>query len=167
MFQELKFQLSSAILTVVTIAAVVAGVLNYEQNRRFQLPDDGVTWVDRREFQRHVVEAYQVEPESERLSGRGLHKGDEILAINGAPTAEFAGRGADSGRGRSLGSGDLYDAPGWRRISGRKSYYRPGAALAKPVLSISGRASLTWSSDCLFISGGTAPTKPAISSFSA
>jgi two-component system NtrC family sensor kinase len=83
MFQELKFQLSSAILTVVTIAAIVAGILNYDQNRRFPLPYDGVTWSDRENSTGNVVEAERVQPDSpgERF---GIHQGDELLAINGA-----------------------------------------------------------------------------------
>ena len=84
MFQELKFQLSSAILPVVTIAAVVAGVLNYDQNRRFPLPDDGVTWVDRENSTNNVIEAYQVAPDS-AAARAGIHKGDEVLAINATP----------------------------------------------------------------------------------
>ncbi len=47
MFQELKFQLSTAILTVLTIAAAIAAVVNYQQIHKFRLPDDGVTWADR------------------------------------------------------------------------------------------------------------------------
>ena len=47
MLQELKFQLSTAILTVLTIAAAIAAALNYQQIHRFRLPDDGVTWGDR------------------------------------------------------------------------------------------------------------------------
>jgi PAS domain S-box-containing protein len=46
MLQELKFQLSTAILTVLTIAAAIAAALNYQQIHRFRLPDDGVAWVD-------------------------------------------------------------------------------------------------------------------------
>ncbi len=46
MLQELKFQLSTAILTVLTIAAAIAAALNYQQIHRFRLPDDGVVWVD-------------------------------------------------------------------------------------------------------------------------
>ncbi len=46
MLQELKFQLSTAILTVITIAAAIAAALNYQQIHRFRLPDDGVVWAD-------------------------------------------------------------------------------------------------------------------------
>jgi len=35
MLQELKFQLSTALLTVLTIAAAIAAVLNYQQNQKF------------------------------------------------------------------------------------------------------------------------------------
>jgi PAS domain S-box-containing protein len=82
MFQELKFQLSSAILTVITIAAVVAGVLNYQQNRKFPLPDDGITWVDRESSTNTVIVAYQVAPENAGARVSGIHQGDELLAIN-------------------------------------------------------------------------------------
>jgi two-component system, NtrC family, sensor kinase len=47
MFQELKFQLSTAILTILTLAAGVAAIVNFEQYEHFRLPDDGVIWVDR------------------------------------------------------------------------------------------------------------------------
>jgi len=44
MLQELRFQLSTAILTVLTIAAAIAAGINYQQTQRFQLADDGVVW---------------------------------------------------------------------------------------------------------------------------
>ena len=47
MLQELKFQLSTAILTILTLAAGVAAVVNFGQYNRFRLPDDGIIWVDR------------------------------------------------------------------------------------------------------------------------
>ena len=42
MLQEPKFQLSTAVLTVLTIAAAIAASINYQQLHRFPLPDDGV-----------------------------------------------------------------------------------------------------------------------------
>ena len=41
MFQELKFQFSTAILTILTLAASVSAVINFEQQNHFRLPDDG------------------------------------------------------------------------------------------------------------------------------
>ena len=47
MFQELKFQLSTAILTILTLAAGVSRIINFEEQNHFRLPEDGVIWVDR------------------------------------------------------------------------------------------------------------------------
>src|SRR5579863_8930531 len=69
MLQELKFQLSTAILTVLTIAAAIAAVLNYQQNQRFRLPDDGVVWRDHS----GVVVATRVIP-----NGPGEHAGIRV-----------------------------------------------------------------------------------------
>ena len=48
MLQELKFQFSTAILTVVTVAAAIAAVVNFKQIHKFPLPDDGAVWVESR-----------------------------------------------------------------------------------------------------------------------
>ena len=45
--KELKQQLVSALLVIVTVAAVIAAAINFQQQSRFHLPDDGVTWLDR------------------------------------------------------------------------------------------------------------------------
>src|SRR5579863_412209 len=77
MFQELKFQLSTAILTILTLAAGVAAVLNIDQQRKFRLHDDGVVWVDRA----GAVEALEVPADSSGAKA-GVHRGDRLLSIN-------------------------------------------------------------------------------------
>src|SRR5271157_5294238 len=85
MFQELKFQLSTAILTILTLAAGVAAVINFEQQHRFRLPEDGVVWVDRS----GSVEALYVAKGSGG-SNAGVHPGDRLASINGVPIENAA-----------------------------------------------------------------------------
>ncbi|MBZ5593837.1 MAG: GAF domain-containing protein [Acidobacteriia bacterium] len=80
MFQELKFQLSTAILTLVTVAAGVSAVINFQQQSRFRLPDDGVIWVDRSSG----VEALDVSKDGPAAKC-GLKTGDILVNINGSP----------------------------------------------------------------------------------
>lgn len=80
MFQELKFQLSTAILTIVTLAAGVAAFINFQQQHKFRLPDDGVIWVDRH----GGVEALTV-PDRSEGERAGLRTGDRLTLINGVP----------------------------------------------------------------------------------
>jgi signal transduction histidine kinase len=85
MFQELKFQLSTAVLTILTLAAGVAAVINFQQQHRFRLPEDGVVWVDRH----GSVEALYVTKGSGG-SNAGVHPGDRLASINGVPIANAA-----------------------------------------------------------------------------
>src|ERR1700751_2072200 len=39
-------RLGAVVLAILTVAAVVFAVLNYQQRSRYILPDDGVTWMD-------------------------------------------------------------------------------------------------------------------------
>jgi PAS domain S-box-containing protein len=96
MLQELKFQFSTALLTIMTLAAGIAAALNYQQILRFRLPDDGVVWVDRgvaggidrgddrggAHNPRHVV-AERVEPNGP-ADRAGIRKGDILRSIQGA-----------------------------------------------------------------------------------
>src|SRR5215475_2664948 len=83
MLQELKFQLSTAILTILTLAACVAGVLNFDQKYRFRLPDDGAVWVDRN----HEVVAERV-PDESPAAKAGIRTGDKLKQINGLNVRE-------------------------------------------------------------------------------
>jgi hypothetical protein len=80
MFQELKFQLSTAILTILTLAAGVAAVVNFEQYEHFRLPDDGVIWVDRAGH----VEALYVAPDGP--AANWIQPGDRLKSIGREPT---------------------------------------------------------------------------------
>ena len=78
MFQELKFQFSTAILTILTLAAGVSACINFQQQNRFQLPEDGIIWVERK----GAVEALYVKAGGPGANG-GIHVGDKLLAIDG------------------------------------------------------------------------------------
>ena len=80
MLQELKFQLSTALLTVLTIAAAASAVINYQQNRIFRLPDDGVVW---REHSGLVV-ATRVLSNGPGFRA-GIHVNDVLRTIKGVP----------------------------------------------------------------------------------
>jgi two-component system NtrC family sensor kinase len=81
MFQELKFQLSTAILTILTIAATASAIINFQQQHKFRLADDGAVWVDRGAR----VEALHTDPDGPAAKA-GLKNGDTLLKINGAAT---------------------------------------------------------------------------------
>jgi signal transduction histidine kinase len=80
MFQELKFQLSTALLTILTLAAAVSAFINFQQQYRFRLPEDGVVWVDRS----GGVEALWVKAGGPGANA-GIHVGDRLLTIEGVP----------------------------------------------------------------------------------
>src|SRR5580700_4564760 len=83
--KELKQQLVSGLLMIVTVAAVVCAAINFQQQTRFHLPDDGATWIDRSSpAGDHVVTrvvALYLTPGSPAVKA-GLRPGDVLTAID-------------------------------------------------------------------------------------
>jgi two-component system NtrC family sensor kinase len=78
--RELKFKFSGALLMILTVAAAVSAFINFQQQTRFKLPDDGVTWVDRN----GSVRAFHV-TDGSPADRVGVRRGDILVKIAGAP----------------------------------------------------------------------------------
>lgn len=91
--RDLKTQFASALLFVLTVAAVCCAVINFRQQSLYHLPDDGVTWVDRNVPDRNVasgqnqVMALHVIPGSP-ADHAGIRAGDVLLQIDGHAIAK-------------------------------------------------------------------------------
>ncbi len=78
----LSLRFTTVSLALLSLTLVVFGVLNFQQRNRYQLPDDGVSWVDSSEG----VTAWIVERGGPGEHA-GIQAGDKLLAINGKPIA--------------------------------------------------------------------------------
>jgi two-component system NtrC family sensor kinase len=72
--------LGAAVLALATLAAIIFGVINFQQRTMFMAPDDGVSWI---EGQSGVV-AWHVTPHSPAANA-GIRSGDRVLAVNDLP----------------------------------------------------------------------------------
>jgi hypothetical protein len=79
--RELKQQLVSALLVVLTAAALVSAGINFQQQRKFPFPDDGVTWADRDVGGENRVVALHIQPDS-AAEKAGIKTGDILSQIN-------------------------------------------------------------------------------------
>ncbi len=76
--RELKDQLIGALLVILTVAAVISAGINFDQQRKYHLPYDGVTWVDR---QGHV-EALHVD-KGGPADKVFIRPGDQLVSVAG------------------------------------------------------------------------------------
>src|SRR5579871_670527 len=89
--RELKAQFVSALLFILTVAAVCCAIINFRQQSIFHLPTDGVTWVGRdvQSPDTRKVVALAVE-EDGPAAHAGLEPGDVLVSINGLTIKKVA-----------------------------------------------------------------------------
>ncbi len=80
MNDSLRMRLGAVILALLTLAAVVFAVLNFQQRSSFVLPDDGVTWLDSAQG----VTAWHVVADSSAAKA-GIKEGDVVESVRGVP----------------------------------------------------------------------------------
>ena len=96
----LRMRLGAVILALLTLAAVVFAVLNFQQRSRFIVPDDGVTWQDSAQG----VYAWYVVKDSPAARA-GIKQGDAVQSVRGATIKPRHGRYAHAlARGPVVGS---------------------------------------------------------------
>jgi len=67
---------------IITVAAVVAAGINFQQQSKFRMPDDGVTWVDRLVMDQMLPVAAYLAPGSP-AENAGIHTDDILVSIDG------------------------------------------------------------------------------------
>ncbi len=82
--RDLKAQLTGALFVVLTVAAAVCALINFQQQSRYRLPEDGVVWMERVYSGLTRVEALHVTPAGP-ADRAGIRRGDHLLKINQVP----------------------------------------------------------------------------------
>ena len=84
--QNVGSRVSAVILALLTTAAIIFGLINFQQRLSFDVPDDGVSWSDNDQG----IQAIFVAPRSP-AEGAGIKVGDVLVSIDGQPV----GRGLE------------------------------------------------------------------------
>jgi two-component system, NtrC family, sensor kinase len=86
MNRESQVRFIAVVLIVLTVAAVVFAVLNFQKERAYAAPDDGIWWT---EHNGHVV-ADRIDPSGPGARA-GVKQGDQLISINGQGVTETPG----------------------------------------------------------------------------
>ncbi len=79
MTKDLQIRFAALVLGIVTVTAVVFAWINYQKDRQWESPYDGVWWVEHD----GRVTAQRVDPDGPGDKA-GIKVGDQLVAINGA-----------------------------------------------------------------------------------
>src|SRR5271170_6810943 len=79
MNQLLRIRLGAVTLALLTLAAVIFAVINFQQRSRFIAPEDGVTWMDTA----HGVIAWRLEAGGP-ADKAGIKQDDYLQTVHGA-----------------------------------------------------------------------------------
>src|SRR6185369_7876153 len=85
MTKDLQIRFAAILLSVLTVSAVVFAWINYDKERQWESPYDGVWWVERDGH----VRAERVDPGGPGEKD-GIKAGDQLVALNGAPVTRTA-----------------------------------------------------------------------------
>ena len=102
MTKDVQVRFVAVVLALLTLAAGVFGWINYQKERQFQIPYDGVWWV---EHDGHLI-AERVEPEGPGARS-GIKAGDLLQGINDHDIASYLRTGPADVPRRHLVEGDL------------------------------------------------------------
>jgi two-component system, NtrC family, sensor kinase len=78
MKQNLRVSLGAVVLALATLAAVIYAWINFRQRETYEIPDDGVAWLDTS----HGAQAWKLAPNSPAARA-GIRPGDVLESING------------------------------------------------------------------------------------
>jgi two-component system NtrC family sensor kinase len=114
----LLMRFGAAVLAVLTLAAMVFALLNFQQSSRFVAPEDGITWIDSPQG----VVAWYVAPDSPGARA-GIREGDIATAVN------------DHAVRRALNvTQDLWHAGPWAEV--RYKVARGGVSIEVPEVTV-------------------------------
>jgi two-component system NtrC family sensor kinase len=75
-----RFRFATVLLALLSLALVVFGVINFQQQGKYQLPTDGVSWIDSNQG----VQAWIVDKGGPGYKA-GIREGDELQSVDGIP----------------------------------------------------------------------------------
>jgi two-component system, NtrC family, sensor kinase len=78
MKQNLRVSLGAVVLALATLAAVIYAWINFRQRESYEIPDDGVAWLDTS----HGAQAWKVTANSPAARA-GVRPGDLLVSVNG------------------------------------------------------------------------------------